>query len=147
MCHVLIMTSEAQQDSLAALQSARRLLLRENLTLPDANDQDMISLAFPKLFPYGRGHPRDSRPVAVSFLGCIQRYLRLSTRRHATDSKFVLAMHDLVTRFTTLRNAAIKVKLDPNFGERMKSLAVAEMEKALLRRNKNARAAMCHTWH
>jgi hypothetical protein len=97
---------------------------------------------FPHLFPFGRGHPGESRYIRVSREECVAHYLRLSTRAFDRDSLYALYAFDQLSLQRALTQSYISCKSLPtlyrNFGEITKDhleLALKNKEKAKVGRN------------
>lgn len=76
-----IMVNSSPQTTVEALQSARDAVLVRNYgNFISDYDGNLFGLAYPELFPYGRGHPGTRRKVVVSVEECCRHYMRLSRR-------------------------------------------------------------------
>ena len=92
--------------------------LHTSNVLSNSFDKSIDARMFPHLFPYGRGHPGETRRVAVSRGECIRHYCLLSSRRFAQDHYFVLTSFDRLSleRAYTMSNISCKGRPDTHHG-------------------------------
>lgn len=79
-------------------------------TFMSAWNKDLLGMAFPDLFPYGRGHPGDKRLTAVSEAECIRHYLYLSSRRFAGHWSFTLVSFDHLGSKRAMQSVFLRAK-------------------------------------
>ncbi|ETO58862.1 hypothetical protein F444_22761, partial [Phytophthora nicotianae P1976] len=72
----------------AVTSSEREFLIRRSNKIASGISADLFARIFPNLFPFGRGHPGESRRRAVSVKECVKYYLSLSRRQFAEDELF-----------------------------------------------------------
>ncbi|KUF95473.1 cation-transporting ATPase 13A4 [Phytophthora nicotianae] len=74
--------------------SGRRFLVRNSSKYSRDSQGSIYAKMFPHLFPFGRGHPGDERPIFVSQDACMKYYSMHSSRRFAEDETFLLVAFD-----------------------------------------------------
>ncbi len=92
-----LFTSEEATEPITALKmaSARVMDVQQSGNFLPASSANFFGRHFPYLFPYGRGHPEQSRKVSVSSQECVKHCLKLSSRRFAQDELFPLVVFDI----------------------------------------------------
>lgn len=106
-----IMVNTSPQTTVEALKTAQdTVLVRNHGRYVSDYDGNLLGLAFPDLFPYGRGHPGTKRRVPVSFEECCRHYLRLSPRQFAQHSIFGMVAFDLCGKRRVAISTTVRAK-------------------------------------
>lgn len=138
---VLVETSP--QTTVEALSIARNaVLVRNQGDFVSSYDGDLFGLAFPDLFPYGRGHPGTERRVAVSLEQCLRYYLRLSGRQFAQHPTFALVSFDVCGRRRVANSTAISARHRSGQYESIATVSREELANALISQKKRREHAM-----
>ncbi|KAG1709675.1 hypothetical protein DVH05_028649 [Phytophthora capsici] len=110
--------------------SAPQFLVRHSSRF-SSSGKELFAQMSPHLFPYGRGHPGETRPVPVSLEACIRHYGLLSSRRFAEDELFMLVAFDHISLQKMYTQIAIKCKRNPALFEPFSDLSEADLAEAL----------------
>ena len=70
-------------------------------------EKDFLTKAFIELFPFARGGPEEERINRVSLAGCVQHYMRLSTRAFL-GHRFVLTAYGIIARSLASSKAFVR---------------------------------------
>ncbi|ETN22853.1 hypothetical protein PPTG_02630 [Phytophthora nicotianae INRA-310] len=110
--------------------SAPQFLVRHSSRFSSSR-KELFAQMFPHLFPYGRGHPGETRPVPVSLEACIRHYGMLSSRRFAEDELFMLVAFDHISLKKMYTQVALKCKRNPALFEPFSDMSEADLAQAL----------------
>lgn len=94
--------------------SQRRFLVRNSSQFTVDSDGSIYAKMFPHLFPYGRGHPGEQRPVPVSVDACIKCYSMHSSRRFADDETLLLVAFDRLSTQRMFMQISLTCKRHPD---------------------------------
>jgi len=78
-------------------QGSRTFLVKRSNQIDSDVSSDLLAKMFPHLFPYGCGHPGQSRQIPVSFKECVKHYTLLSGRQFSHDELFTLIAFDRIS--------------------------------------------------
>lgn len=110
--------------------SAPHFLVRHSSQFSSSR-KALFAQMFPHLFPYGRGHPGETRPVPVSLEACIRHYGMLSSRRLAEDELFMLVAFDHISLKKMYTQVALKCKRRPGLFEPFSDVSEEDLTQAL----------------
>lgn len=90
-----VLVDHVPHTTLQALFVAKdSILVRNDGHYVSDYEKDILGMAYPDLFPYGRRHPGTLRPVTMSFEEYRRYYMRLSGRIFAQHQTFGLIVFE-----------------------------------------------------
>ncbi|RLN92727.1 hypothetical protein BBJ28_00020432 [Nothophytophthora sp. Chile5] len=123
-------SAHAAVELFSEASSAPQFLVRHSSRF-SSRSKELFAQMFPHLFPYGRGHPGEARPVPVSLEACVRHYGMLSSRRFAEDELFMLVAFDHISLQKMYTQVALKCKRSPALFEPFSDVSEADLADAL----------------
>ncbi len=112
--HSLFTYEEALEPiTVLKLATARVIDTQQAGKFLPARSANCFSRLFPHFFPYGLGHPGQSRSVQVSLQECVKYYMNLSNRQFAQDESFPLIAFDIISRKRAKSHISLTCRLNP----------------------------------
>ena len=106
-------------------------------------NESTIAQMFPHLFPYGRGHPNETkRRIKISPFKCAEHYLMLSSRRFTQDRYFTLAIFDQLSMQNAYTRVYVRAKQFPTIYNNYDKVELNEVDNALKRKELRRRGRM-----
>ena len=93
-------------------------------------EKGFLTKAFIELFPFARGGPEEERINPVSVAGCVQHYMRLSTRAFL-GHRFILTAYGIIARSLASSKAFVRAKFRTgaaSFGEAFAALDLEQIK-------------------
>lgn len=95
-------------------------------------NENEIPQMFPHLFPYGRGHPKETkRRIKLSPFQCAKHYLMLSSRRFSQDRNFTLAVFDRLSMENAYTRVSVRAKQKPQLYKNFNTVEIKDLDIAL----------------
>ena len=91
-----------------------------------------IVRAFTNLFPYGKGHPTDSRRIAISLQAYVQHVLGLSSQAFAECDDFIFQTFDVLNKSKSHASLSACLRSDPSASTRASKISVDDLRAAAL---------------
>lgn len=136
-----VFVQHSLQTTVEALSVARNALrIRNNGNFVSDYEGDLLAMAYPDLFPYGRGHPGISRRVPVSFDESWRYYLRISGRSFAQNTTFVPVLFNICGKRHAALSTMIRARHQTEDFESIGSISREDLAEALSREKKRR----CH---
>jgi hypothetical protein len=120
----------------------RAFMVRRSDQLCTNMNGDLYAQLFPHLFPFGRGHPGESRKVAVSLKEAIKHYVMLSGRQFAEDELFTLVAFDRISLQNMYIQNSVRCKRFPHLYDGYESIGVEQLGNALIENERRRQGCM-----
>ena len=126
--------ADARADGASADDASARM--SNNVHVSSSNkrakswEKGFLTKAFIELFPFARGGPEEERINPVSVAGCVQHYMRLSTRAFL-GHRFILTAYGIIARSLASSKAFVRAKFRTgaaSFGEAFAALDLEQIK-------------------
>lgn len=123
-------TTEAENPDveLQEIQSSSLLTIQHSDSIVDIHTKNLFLMAFPDLFPFGRGGFEETRKIKISFLLWVRYLLRHSRFQFIQHPVFCLIAFDIQNRKNLLNTQCIKCSINPRLSEQIGSVSDQELK-------------------
>lgn len=120
--------AETPDLELQDVQSSSLLTVHHSDSIVDIHTKNLFLLAFPDLFPFGRGGFEEPRKIKMSFLVWIRYLLRNSRFKFIQHPVFCLIAFDIQNRKNLLNTQCIKCSINPYLSAQIGSVSDQELQ-------------------